>query len=325
MRLLPLALLKLLCLLGGFGLCISPATASGPLNLEVLKRDGYGAVSLHRANYNFVVVEAAVDGQDVRLVLDTAFCSQHIMLGKGAAQRLQVATRPTKEAAYGFGGRVADNLDKGIARTVAIGDVQISQMPLFFGSFSRLPISYGYLGLGFLRTCSAIVDLPDWRLYLRPPRMGRTPIVGQALKAMGLAEARLTVQPNVGLLVDVEVNGAKGKMIVDTGEEISSLDDRFASQAKLRPYRSTIRLEDISGSVTNPDWDDPERFAIDGVEAQATRFVVKPMSLYSFTGGKVVGMLGMDFLGQRWSIIDLAQQKIYFAPQHQPPQKLTTR
>jgi hypothetical protein len=34
---------------------------------------------------------------------------------------------------------------------------------------------------------------------------------------------------------------------------------------------------------------------------------------YRATGGQLAGLIGMDFLGQTWSIIDCGQHKLYFA------------
>jgi hypothetical protein len=40
---------------------------------------------------------------------------------------------------------------------------------------------------------------------------------------------------------------------------------------------------------------------------------LSPGSFYTTSGGKVIGLLGMDVLGQNWGIIDFGQQKLYFA------------
>jgi predicted aspartyl protease len=117
-----------------------------------------------------------------------------------------------------------------------------------------------------------------------------------------------------GLFVEVSINGVSGYMLIDTGAYLTTVDNHFAAQAKLKPYRATnVRMTDAAGVETEPEWADPASFKIGGNEAMRTKIQVQPLSFYQPSGGKVVGLLGMDFIGQSWGIIDFAQRKIYFA------------
>jgi len=325
-----------LCGLLAAGLCLSAADARSPLHLDAIQRDGYGVVELKQPIPNEFFAEGTINGHAVRLVLDTGFCSDHITMANTSARLLRTPPQPIKGSAHGITGKAIDHLSKGTADSLVLGNVQVSGTTLYFGSFQFLNApkdgglyysdgtvgieraerrdADGFLGLGFLQTCAAIIDLSNRRLYLKPPRTGRTAQLGPALKSVGFSEAPFELT-GTGLLIDVEVNGIKGKMIIDTGAYVSGVDSRFAAQAKLNRYRATnVRMVDAAGVQTEPDWADPGSFKIGGVETFHPKLEVEPMSFYLPTGGKVIGLLGMDFIGQSWGIIDFGQKKLYFSP-----------
>jgi predicted aspartyl protease len=130
---------------------------------------------------------------------------------------------------------------------------------------------------------------------------------------MGYSEASFRVTNN-GLLVDASINGVSGEMVIDTGADLSLVDSRFAARANLKTYKSTrMRALDAAGTEIEPEFADPASFKIGGVEGYHPKLQVTPISFYLPSGGKVIGLLGMDFIGQSWGIIDFAQRKLYFA------------
>ncbi|HKP45361.1 MAG TPA: retropepsin-like aspartic protease, partial [Pyrinomonadaceae bacterium] len=172
----------------------------------------------------------------------------------------------------------------------------------------------GFAGAGFLHTNSAVVDLHNMRLYLRPPGTGRSVKLGPALTAIGLAEAPITGREHGQFYVDVEINGARGKMIIDTGAGLTHVDNRFAAQMKTRGFDTGIQIMDAAGVMSDTELAKVRSFKIGGVPARASNLLLGHISYYGSSGGKVIGILGMDLLGQNWSIIDLGQQKLYFSP-----------
>ena len=53
---------------------------------------------------------------------------------------------------------------------------------------------------------------------------------------------------------------------------------------------------------------------IGGVSVRAPDLRMSRYDFYSTSGGKIIGLLGMDILGPNGSIIDFSQQKLYFYP-----------
>lgn len=117
----------------------------------------------------------------------------------------------------------------GVAQSVAMGNVQIQNTRILFGRFS----DFGFIGHGFLKRNSAIIDLTNLRLYLRPPGKGRPADLSPALTAMGLAEAPI-FDAHGSFVLNVEVNGLPTQMALDRGAQISTLDIRFAKMASTK-------------------------------------------------------------------------------------------
>lgn len=322
--------------LAASALCLAVAHARSPLNLSAIQRDGYGVVELKQPVSNEFFLEGTLNGHPIRLVLDTGFCADHIMMTNQSARFLRTAPQPIKGSGHSVTGKTIEHLSQGIADSMTLGNVQVAGATIHFGSFRVLAghaqeglwytdgmlgneravrnDSDGFLGLGFLRRCSAIIDLSNRRLYLKAPGTGRTPQLGPALKSVGYSEAPIEVTGD-GLLVDVSINGVSGKMIVDTGADISLVDGRFATRANLKRYMSgNMVMRDAAGVETKPEWADPASFKVGGVEAFHPKLEVEPVSFADASGGRVIGLLGMDFMGQSWGIIDFALRKFYFVP-----------
>jgi predicted aspartyl protease len=312
--------LRVLIILLGLGaaeFCLSAAKAKSPLTLDVLARDGYGVVRINRPRPNDLVVRGSINGRDASLVLDTGWGIDGISLDSSFAMSLNLPMQAVKGAAVSASG-ARTVFRKGMAGLVVLGNVQIKGVPLFVGTIGALKNgSYikasGFVGGKFLRTNSAIVDLQNVCLYLRPPGKGRRALLGPALKAVGLSEVPITWDGRGHFLVDVEINGVTGKMVIDTGCTFSVVDTRFAAQMKDTGYASGASMIDAAGVANQLRRTKARSFKISGVAMHPPDIMLSSGIFYTISGGKVVGLLGMDVLGQNWGIIDFGQQKLYFS------------
>ena len=308
-------------LLLGSVLCLLADPANARISLEALRRDGYGMVELHRPQPNVLTVAATINGQKARLIVDTGWSGQGITVGGGYAKVLRSPVQAVNQFGQSAGGHALVGFRKGVADTVSMGNVQMRRVPLFFGTLGGLQHSHsrqnvnadGYLGSGFLQTCSAVIDLHNLRLYLRPPGTGRRAMIGPALRAQGLAEVPFTII-ETNCLVGVEINGAPGIMFVDTGASLAGVDERFISQIKAKAFPSRVRSIDAAGVERSSKLAQLRSFRIAGVNVRAPDLRTSRFGFYDRTRGKVIGLLGMDILGRNGTIIDFGQKRLYFYP-----------
>lgn len=306
----------LLVYLSVAGLGLSTTQARHLPNLTVLERDGYGVVSIRNLFF-----PATIDGHKTWLHLDTADEAPGITLNKDMARLWDLSGRPVKGAIVGADDRIS-YLYQTVAKAVTMGDVQIENVPLYVAKFhtaSANPnflaiFTQGLIGAEILRHAGAIVDLQNEKLYLPPSNGGRRADLGAALRAIGMASANLTSGANPACLVDVEINGRRGKMALATGEYRTTVDLRFAAQADLKGYRSNNVHTDAAGVDSRVDRADPKTFKLGAVSMHPPNVNLSYSNFYTATHGEIIGQIGLEFLGQNWSIIDFGQNKLYFAP-----------
>ena len=308
-----------LLLLLGSAICLFAVTAHARVSLEALRRDGYGMVELQRPEPNTLTVSATINGRKARLIVDTGWSDEGITVDGDFGKVLHSPVQGVNRFGRSASGQAMLGFKKGVADTVSLGNVQMRQVPIIFGTIGGLQHSYtrrnvnadGFIGSGFLSTCSGIIDLHNLRLYLRPPGTGRRAVIGRALKAQGLAEVPFTIIRN-HCLVAVEINGARGIMFVDTGATFAEVDERFTPQMKTRASRGMII--DAAGVETRTKLTNLGSFRIAGVNVRAPDLRITRFAFYDSSRGKVIGLLGMDILGKNGTIIDFGQKKLYFYP-----------
>lgn len=300
-------------------ICLFAVTASARISLEALRRDGYGMVELQRPEPNTLTVSATINGRKARLIVDTGWSDEGITVVGDFGKILHSPVQGVTKFGRSASGQAMVGFKKGVADTVILGNVQMRQVPIIFGTIGALQHSPnhrnvnadGFVGSGFLSTCSGIIDLHNLRLYLRPPGTGRRAMIGGAMKAQGLAEAPFAINGN-HCLVAVEINGAPGLMIVDTGATFAGVDERFSPQMKKRVSRAT--LIDAAGVEARTKLTNLGSFRIAGVGVRAPDLRITKFAFYDSSRGKVIGLLGMDILGKNGTIIDFGQKKLYFYP-----------
>jgi hypothetical protein len=285
------------------------------VSLEVLQRGGYGVVAIKRPRPNVLTILADVDGRRVALMIDSTWSGEGIGLhARGGA---------------------------GKAERVVIGNVQLAAVPLSGVDLDARPNQVprrftgagGIVGAGFLRACSAIVDLQNLKVYLRPPGKGARAEIGPGLTGAGMAAVSFASAGPRECLVPVEVNGYGGRMFVDTGSYLAAVDARLAAQIGARPFvtraghrrpqtmdefervtRIDARSREVAALVENAPVTPLQSLKIGGVPARAPDIRLRRFDFYSAANPKAIGVLGMDVLGANGAIIDFGAQRLYFLP-----------
>lgn len=300
------------------GLCL--AHARSPISLAALQRAGYGEVPIKHPNPNLLEVAATVNGRSVTLIIDTGFGADGVCLNSEYSRSMGgFANAGGRRGQTVFGKEVLTR--KGGSASVTMGNVRVDQVPLSFGNFREVTKrdilgstgADGFVGSGFLKACSAVIDLQNLKLYLRGASRSRPIQMSAALRSVGLSEAPLMQLGDGEIMVDVVINGAAGKMIVDTGAFRSVVDMRLTSKLAPGAYHYGIEAMDAAGEKSEADYAWTKDFTVGGVPVLSSQVTLAKLGFFSRTGGRVIGLLGMDFLGQNWGIIDFGNRKLYFA------------
>jgi gag-polyprotein putative aspartyl protease len=303
------------------------ACARSPINLDALQRDGYGVVPIKHLRPNELVIRAMINDRAVSLILDTGWSGRGsgISLDRDLARALKVQAAPVTGAGRTWTGATTGNEMVALGNSIVMGNAKITGVPLYFGNYTGLHshtsftptgerIVYeskgerGFITIGFLRATSAIIDLANFQLYLRPPGTGRRAMLGQALKEIGFAEIPLSGVTDRHFVVDVEINGASGKMVLDTGTGVTVVDQQFASKAKLGRRSLKMYGGDAAGNFRQSEVGNVQSFKVGGVLVYRPDVSVTSTALGNWN---VAGLIGMDILGQNRGIIDCGAQKLY--------------
>lgn len=295
-------------------LLIAAAIDAAVVSLDVLQRDGYGAAEIRRPRPNVLTVMADIDGRRMSLLIDSAWTGEGIGLHAG---------------------------QNGQAARVMIGNVQLANVPLSAVNLDARPNQVprrvtgagGVVGAGFLRACSAIVDLQNLKVYLHPPGKGARADVGPGLTGSGMVAVPFAAAGPRECLVAVEVNGHPGKMFVDTGSYLAAVDTRLSSRINARQIvtraghtrpqttdeferitRIDARSREVAALVENAPMTPLRSLTIGGVPARAPDIRLRKFDFYSDAAPKAMGVLGMDILGSNGAVIDFGQQRLYFIP-----------
>lgn len=296
--------------------------AEARIDLGVLQQQGYGVVEIKRPHPNTLTVAAKINGRSTLLILDTGWSGHGITLDREYAGTLETPLADHTATMHTISGKSLTGFKKGVVETVLLGNVEMHRVPVVVGyiaglhdaSVRRKIGANGFLSAGFLRTCSAVIDLHNLRLYLRPPGTGRRAVLGPALRNAGLAEIPFGITGNALAVVNAEINGAAGAMIVDTGKSLTGVDARFASKMKVLGYSSRVGTIDAAGVLSRTQLAKIRSFKIGGVNLRAPDLRLEHFPTYTQTRGKLIGFLGIDILGPNGTIIDFGNLKLYCYP-----------
>ena len=312
----------LLVFLSGALICFIAPVTEARVDLSVLQQQGYGVVELKRPQPNTLTIDAKINGHFALLVLDTGWSGHGITLDRESAGSLNSPLTENTSHAQTLSGKRLTGLKSSVADTVSLGNVEIHHVPVVVASIGglhdasvrRAVGANGFLTAGFLRTCSAVIDLQNLRLYLRPPGTGHRAVLGPALRGAGLAEIPFSVTGNALAVVNAEINRATGAMVVDTGKVLTGVDSRLAPKMKVAGYSSRVGTLDAAGALSRTELAKIQSFKIGAVTLRAPDVRLEQFPIYTETSGKLIGFLGIDILGPNGAIIDYGNLKLYCYP-----------
>ncbi len=172
-----------------------------------------------------------------------------------------------------------------------------------------------------LCACDA-VTAPQPKVDYRPEQSGT---VDHALCLLGFTAIPLRTAATTGHhLVEARVNGRDGLFVLDTGANVSVIDDDHVATFGLA-NQATRRGGGIAiGGVVAARQVAIESLALGGVPVRQRRMVVADVgnlmaAMRPFAGGAVHGLIGQDVLNEHRAVIDMDGPLLYLIEADRDP------
>jgi len=222
-----------LCLLVSGCRSIEKASPERTAVATIARVSSTNAVPVEIQDDDHVVVRGALNGREVRLVLDTG--ASHVVVSPAAA----AAAGIQKEAKVRFGGfgNGRENARKGVADSVVVGPAAAERVPVAIMPIPPVVGADGLLGLSFLRHFIFRLDYDQERVSF----------AAATNRLMGGGSMLALQQEAPPLVVQTEVDGIPARLVLDTGASQGLiLRSWFVAKHKLRE-RYPKRLNTVTG------------------------------------------------------------------------------
>lgn len=125
-------------------------------------------------------------------------------------------------------------------------------------------------------------------------------------------------------LVDVELNGVSGVFVLDTGANMSVVDQRSAATFSLTPSRLVSGQAFGIGGGQNAAIAQTDEMSVAGVPVRTRRIAIANISQVSdvlapLTGETIHGIIGQDVMTEHRAVIDVARPILYLIEADQEP------
>jgi len=226
--------LPVLCLLVSGCRSIEKASPERTADATTARVSSTNAVPVEIEDDDHVVVRGALNGHELRLVLDTG--ASHVVVSPAVA----AAAGIQKEAKVRFGGFGNERgfARRGVADSVAVGPATAERVPVAVAPMPPVVGADGLLGLSFLRQFTFRLDYDQKLVSFASPTSNDLAGSGSVLPLQHEAPP---------LVVQAEVDGIPAKLVVDTGaSQELILRSWFVEKHKLRE-RYPKRLNTVTG------------------------------------------------------------------------------
>lgn len=304
----------------------------GAVTLDALGRfltkNGYGGAQLVHPG-NFYDLPIQLSGKPGNLLVDTG--SPNTLIFRSSLKQLHLGESRTAMRVIGPFGRGRDVYGLTTVKALNAGNCTLINLPVAVASgsadspFDRAH-SNGLLGLRELVKFSAVLDLQNRLIYMRPARPGGN--VGSEIKSILLRQGYTPVALSLAdhhLGVAGALNGVPCYFLVDTGGYVTVLNADFATQAKLGFVPTRLVAEGFGSSS-------PMGLAIFSSlrigpyeirHGSASVVRLNPEILGPSPG--IAGLIGAEYLAMNSAIFDFITYTMYLRPRTRSPPRFLQR
>jgi predicted aspartyl protease len=311
-----LAILPAICVSIPLGLGAAPRSAPSA-NSKALQ---FEALELSRSREGFFVVKAKINDRPALLMVDSG--SPGLVIAADRRETFGLKSIPAKSDLPDHV-QINGKFDRlCMARSLQLGALAVLDVPVALVASSELSRSFrrqkidGILGIDILLGTRAVLDCGEQVLVLNL-------FPEKAAKAPGFEFSRyrgvpMTLSDNFNLYVDGVVNGAKARLLVDTGAVITTLHRPFIRQMHIpieeTPFVSSgIHLKTVDTGVA-----EIPRLSVGSVRIKSQPIGVADLGELMRAGGHspvkqrpFEGLLGAEILSSQHGIIDFGTRTLY--------------
>ncbi|HEV3005361.1 MAG TPA: retropepsin-like aspartic protease [Pirellulales bacterium] len=288
----------------------------------LLKQQQYVEVPLSRGTMGFLDVTAETQGHALLLYLDTGNTDNQ--LEEAVAVRLKL---PRRRASVGIIAAKETDPPELVTLETSVGAVSsriealLNSQPANKGRKDNGEPPYdGLLGAPFLKENAAVIDCGSVQLFLRGRAHQPSPTAAaeraRLLKDAGYIELPLTLRANGLPDVTAELNGERVVFLLDTGAQLTNLDQSLADRLRL-PQRDTPGQFNLllDGSELPLKTASVKQLAIGGISAPVEAVLLPMTKLNEWRQGEGyppwAGLLGAEVLQRLGAVIDFEASKLF--------------
>ena len=282
----------------------------------------FEALPLIRSAQNHLLVRARVNGQSAVLLVDSGAPATLIDSRRRSDFKLAgVGNNPELPTSVLING-VADKL--AIVHSLRLGALDIVDIPVVVANVSaphrvarmlREQQIDGILGVDVLFGTKAVMDCQDQVLILNlfPDSGARDP----QLDLRGFHKMPIFVNDGFNLFVNSSVNGARTRLLVDTGAVMTTLHLPFVRRLRIPYYATPFTSSGVNRKEDAVNVAEINRLSVGSVNMSGKAIGVADLK-WLFDGKRrslasppVVGLLGAEVLKSHHAIIDFGARTLY--------------
>jgi hypothetical protein len=272
-----------------------------------LLQHGYVQMKVDNRGKNNEVVLTRINGQKVKLLIDTGFSRTSVTTA--CAQRLKLEVRDAGFQVSGTGGSVTGDEGRAQIKSFQLEDREINHTSEVM-VLSKTAYAFGidgYLGFDTLRLNSMIVPVGTNVLFFRP---GAGPAVSikPYMEQLGFKAIPLRLAPD-GFRVDGMLNGQAFQALLDCGAQYSAFDLDFINKTKTPVYRLEMMAHGVDGRLFAVYSFIPWQFVLGTFKVPPVPVAASALPSVQKRGAD--GLLGYDLLGLHRAIIDLGDGTLW--------------
>ena len=279
---------------------------------------GYVAAPVRYVPLNKMIAPAQINGRPANLLVDTG--ADQTMLDRQSAQLCNVTVNQFGRGRY-IGYQKVNGQDAPIAfvRTLSVGAMNFANLRIALVESSRVdraaaPAAHidGALGADILVPRKAVINTSAKTIFF--PAGGSQPLqVGAVAASEKFTRVPMRREENGGFTVPCSIGGQRGRVFVDTGAFVTTLNDALARALgiSLEPAHVSARFSD--GMSRRYGMGEVKDLAIGDFRVPPKKFGAASLPRYASISGEgpVFGILGMDLLYDCHAIIDFGSMSLF--------------